>query len=320
MPAPRAIAAAVIVALAVVPLFAALAVLTPAPASAYVRTLTKGEPDGSNRFPAYWNHPIIPIVVHLGSPPAPLTADQILRATRAAAAAWSRQAIACSQMELRVVPDPSADALAVSDRVSHLIFRDDVWCKKPPPANGRCYDRLMLAVTSVFMRKSDGRILDADIEVNAVSADWSDIVADPNSGESTQDLQGALTHEFGHLLGFEHSCLLAGDEMRVDDQGQVSPSCAFSADPKDSVMIASVGVGKHIPRTLSDDDIRGVCAVYPPVGKMVPGDHAGCAISPPGGHRRSGVPLLLASLGALLIVVLSAAARRRWPRPGTGRR
>jgi hypothetical protein len=297
-----------------------LAALTLAPgtASAYVRTLTKGEKDGSNRFPAYWNHPIIPIVVHLGSPPAPLTADQILRATRAAAAAWSRQAIACSQVEVRVVTDPSADALAVSDRVSHLVFRNDVWCKKPAPADGRCYDPGMLAVTSVFMRKSDGRILDADIEVNAISADWSDIVADPTSGETTQDLQGALTHEFGHLLGFEHSCLLPGDEMRVDDQGQVSPSCMFAADPNDSVMIASVRPGKHIPRTLSDDDIRGVCAVYPPVGKMVPGDHAGCAVGSPGTQRRSAGALLLASLGALLL--LSAAVRRRLTRPETARR
>jgi hypothetical protein len=303
-------------------LVATAAVLVPAVASAYVRTLTSGK-EGQPRRLAYWNHPIIPIRVHTGNPPAPLTGNQIMKAAEAAAAAWSRQAIACTQVEVRVVPDPTPDALAISDRTNHLVFRNDLWCKKPPPTDPQkapCYDPSMLAVTSVMMRVSDGRIIDADIEVNAVSADWSDIVADPESANFTQDLQGALTHEVGHLLGFEHSCLLAGDEPRTDDQGRVSPSCSFANDPKESVMVASVRAGVPIPRTLSDDDIRGVCEVYPPLGKMVPGDHVGCALDPQGPGRRSGGALVLASSLWALLAVISAAARRRGTRPGRGRR
>jgi hypothetical protein len=278
------------------------------PASAYVRTQTQGGQ------PAYWNHPVLPLTVHVGQPPAGLTGEQILEATAAAAASWSRAAVSCSQLDIRVKSAPGADALTRADGQANVIFRREEWCRKPRPAAGPCYDPSMVALTSVFIRKSDGHIMDADIEVNAVSNRWSTAPPDPESppsadgvGAGAQDLQGALTHELGHLLGFEHSCLLPGESPRTDDRGQPSPTCTLREDPGQTVMVASVPPGQPLPRALAAEDARALCEVYPAVSRVVTGDHAGCTLA--ANPARS--PGLSAALVLAALLALARPHRRR---------
>lgn len=91
-----------------------------------------------------------------------------------------------------------------------------------------------LALTTVTFRADDGRILDADTEINR-DVSWS---ATRPIGPSEYDFGTAMLHEAGHFLGLAHS-----------------------ATP-DSAMFASYTVGTS-RTTLDDDDVAGICAIYP---------------------------------------------------------
>lgn len=101
------------------------------------------------------------------------------------------------------------------------------------------HDPNALALTTVTFCENDtptcpaGTIVDADIEMNEVLYLFS-----TNDQGSLNDLENTLTHELGHLLGFEHS---------------TQPS---------STMFAVAPAGERTKRDLSNDDIAGLCNAY----------------------------------------------------------
>jgi hypothetical protein len=298
----------------------AVILAAPARVSAYVRTRT------SKGAPLYWDRTILGVTAYVGDPPAPLTSEAIEAAVRGAAAAWSRRAVPCTSIELRVATDPGAEAPAQADGESRLVFRHNEWCMQPPPPPpaAPCYDSSILAVTSVFSHPTSGKIVDADIEVNAVGFSWSDR-ARPGSADAPEahDLQNALTHELGHLIGFDHTCWLGQDgKVLIDDHREDAPSC-FAASPEqaESTLFPSVMPSDLDRRTLTADDKRGLCEVYPTFEAEVAGDPAplACALGPaPRGRPGSGGAWLAGLVGALVM------GRRTWrraraTRPSTGR-
>jgi hypothetical protein len=286
-----------------------VALAWPRPAAAYVRTLT------STGLPMYWNRTVLEIHAYTADPPPDLAAGDMLNAATAAAAAWSRSQVPCTSIELRVVDVAEASADVAEDGVARLTFRRDQWCKQPRDADEPCYDPSILAVTSVFARRSDGEILDADVEVNAVDYKWSDLVKHPELSGPDDDLQNTLTHEFGHFIGLDHTCVLDGTtHIPLDNNGRPVPSCArASEEVRESTMFADVVKGDTDRRTLSIDDINAVCAIYPTLDPVLQGDSSGCAAA--SGPRRSGGGAAAAAGAAL---ALTAARRRRRgapPRP-----
>lgn len=123
-----------------------------------------------------------------------------------------------------------------------VLFQDDDW--KYRGIDGT------LAKTSVTYNDETGEIYDADIEVNAANNTVT-ISDDPQKVQ--YDLQAILTHEVGHFIGVAHS----------------SESSA--------VMFASYSPGSMAQRTLSDDDVDAVCAIYPPNSGVA------CNVEPRGG-------------------------------------
>lgn len=113
--------------------------------------------------------------------------------------------------------------------VNVVLFQDDDW--KYRGIDGT------LAKTSVTYNDQTGEIYDADIEINTANNTVT-ITDDPRQVE--YDLQAILTHEVGHFIGIAHS------------------------DLPDAVMYASYNPGSTTQRTLSDDDVEAVCAIYPP--------------------------------------------------------
>jgi hypothetical protein len=97
-------------------------------------------------------------------------------------------------------------------------------------------DRLnALGLTTVTFDADTGEIYDADTEINAsmpLSVD----------GLGTYDFESIITHEAGHFLGLAHSV----------NSG--------------ATMYAHYVAGSTTMRTLSTDDIDGICSVYPPDG------------------------------------------------------
>ena len=94
----------------------------------------------------------------------------------------------------------------------------------------------ILALTSVTFKPSDGIIKDADIELNSAEFRFS------TTNYTTQvgiDVANTIAHEAGHFLGLDHS------------------------DVAESTMFFSALPGETKKRNLEDDDVNGICAIYP---------------------------------------------------------
>lgn len=95
-----------------------------------------------------------------------------------------------------------------------------------------------VALTTLFST-ADGEIFDADVEVNTAYYRFS-----TNGAPQTMDLQSVLTHELGHVLGFDHVAVSG------------------------SVMQPRLDLGAR-RRALGPGDLEGTCAVFACYG---PGD------------------------------------------------
>ena len=191
-----------------------------------------------------------------------------------------------------------------------------------------CWDHgdSVIAVTTTTFNRSTGQIFDADIELNDSNPSGGShfifTTADCPAGSSTclcsgaqtdacahYDVQNTVTHEAGHSIGLDHTTV------------------------QDATMYAFAPEGEESKRALHQDDIDGVCAIYPdgePTtcdgGAVVlvdagPVDAGGPAASSGGGCASApGTPG--SSDGALVAVALGCGAllarrrRRRHPLGG----
>jgi len=250
------------------------------PAAAYVRTTT------TTGVPTAWRTPCVTMEFSLGAPPLELDAAAYLSAAKAAGATWSQASFdgvqQCSNVIFTVVPVADVAGQVGMDYRNRLIFRQGecpacsgAWCSDPLPKDGSCYDRSALAITSVFQIKSTGEIVDADLEVNATTYTWGDYVGYPEQFESnTHDFQGTITHEFGHVIGLDHTCYTPGTRTDgtpiprpVDNNRNLVPDC--TADNPPLITQATMYVSVATPsaevelRSLSPDDVQGACEIYP---------------------------------------------------------
>jgi hypothetical protein len=167
-----------------------------------------------------------------------------------------------------VGPDAAADdcGLVQCDPTVHdpqhvIVFDDAAWPHNDPNNT--------LALTTVTYGIDSGEIFDADIEVNTAQ---HTITAQEPPPPGTFALHAILTHEAGHFFGLAH---------------------ATSTSP---IMYAQY---KSDAVQLTQDDIDGVCSIYPPPNK------AGCACDAAGGGHGAWALAACAALGAVM------AARRR---------
>jgi hypothetical protein len=112
-----------------------------------------------------------------------------------------------------------------------IAFRDGVW---PYPDS----EDSAVGLTTVSFDSITGEIVDADVEINGtvpLSATLSNQIPD-----GTYDLLSILTHEAGHFLGLGHS-----------------------SDPG-AVMRPVYNAGTASLRVPNDDDVAGICTIYPP--------------------------------------------------------
>lgn len=95
---------------------------------------------------------------------------------------------------------------------------------------------MIYALTSVTFNSKTGIIYDADIEFNneAFTLTTTD---DP--AQVQVDIRNTLTHEVGHFIGLDH------------------------VDMLDATMYGMAPIGELQKRDLSQDDIDGLCAIYP---------------------------------------------------------
>jgi hypothetical protein len=266
--------------------------LLPGTARAYVRTLTKGTPT----MPLLWKQTCVPVTIFVGDfeAKARMPESSIVKSVAGAARAWGPDAVTCpdgvSHPFIEIVPTlaPASSAMpAIADDARNVVvFRTDNWTLDGTPGGTPLNEAL--AYTLVTSR-GPGNIVDADILVNGVTRTWKDfepgVTPTPDQGETIMefDLQAALVHEFGHFLGFAHSCVQSGEPAAKDDQGHDVPPCVPAPEAAiRSVMYFRTAEDDPTKRVLSPDDVRGVCEVYASDTKScaVDAPYDGCAVAP----------------------------------------
>jgi MYXO-CTERM domain-containing protein len=296
---------------------AAAAVLAAAPAAAYVRTR-----DRSTGKELSWPVATVPWYLNRDWPSsapscqATGAGDPTSAAVRAGFAAWQQSCAHLRLLEGGATPENRIGSGGTSDNI--VVFRRG-WCSQNSAAvadpcfddpAGDCSNKFdcfdddacragvpdcsswnLVALTSVLYEPDTGRIIDADIEI----VGWDGVDdgrALPTSppqhgwyftcGEDTticqsygegacrfMDLQNTVTHEAGHFIGLAHA-----------------------PDPA-ATMFATTRAFELDKRSLSADDIAGVCAIYPPE------DSGGCGCGTGGAG------------GAVALLVAALALRRR---------
>jgi hypothetical protein len=293
-------------------------------ADAFVRRVERGKQ-------VFWKQTCVPVTLYFnGFERSPnkfdLSTDATIKSVVAAAHAWSADAVTCPSggaPYLEIVPsvapiDAKPPAVAY-DAKNSIIFRTDRWGHAEDD-----YDADALAVTSVTAVGSDGHLIDVDIEINATNDRyvWMNLdpgVAPPASTlgpnqddpRSFYDLQTPLTHEFGHFIGLNHTCSPADAPDVEDDQGRTIPVCGDRSPPdvQSTVMYATIEAGQSAKRRLTDDEVRGVCAIYPPSAAAVA--EVCKTDDPPPGCAVATRARPLASVAVLAGAVVASLARRR---------
>jgi MYXO-CTERM domain-containing protein len=269
-------------------------------AAAYVRTLS---PDHTSHL--LWPDAHITMTLRTAGAQIVSQEDFLAAATRASAA-WSTPNV---DTAVAFTIDASSDAApgTRADHVNTISFRGDSW-------NEPMYPEGVLALTTVWSQGA--RIVDADTEINAVDPrfKWGLLPDDPAVAAmaSEVDLQNALTHELGHVIGLDHPCFLGGapNPPAFDDLGQPVPSCSDPALPpavKDTTMYPSSETGSIRERSLSPDEVAALHDLYPALappsvtGPTLGGRSGGCSV---GGSDNG-------AWGAILMIAAALAHARR---------
>jgi hypothetical protein len=244
-----------------------------APVQAYVRSRT-----GACN-PVYWAQTCVfiqPDVEISKTMPPNLTAAEIEAIIQKSIAAWQDR-IGGSFLQLKYMA-PNGARETRYDRQPIIKFRTGTWGKPKDCGGGidMTYDPSAAAITTVYFvdkptdAQQDGKILDADIELNGVYNQFYD--ADqglpPPDGRMPADLQNTLTHELGHLIGLEHTCRIRDTDLPEcvkNEQGDRPPLCGSAASRAfaDTAMYAVAAPGETKKRIPKPDDIAGVVAAYP---------------------------------------------------------
>jgi MYXO-CTERM domain-containing protein len=277
------------------------ALLCAAPAQAYVQSRN------SSGQPMSWathGHGIQ--IDAQGSPDVPGTAS--FDAVRKSFQTWA--AVGCSDLtfpEESLSQDPKARVVGFfQGQTNHnlVLFRTRS-CQDVAPAGDPCFssggcDNLydcfdenlkggVIATTTTTTNSRTGEILDTDTEFNeAPQSDGSRFVftavdgppcAGPTDTGCVQfDIQNTMTHEAGHTLGLDHT-----------------------PDPN-ATMFATSPSGETSKRILGQDDINGICAIYP---KGAGASAGGCGCS----HSQTGPGAALCAL--LLLLQIRRRSRRK---------
>ena len=238
-----------------------------------------------------------------------------IAAAKSSIQAWRDRIRSCSYLQFVVEEDsPTAVADFTKTDVNENVI---CWVE-----SGWKHERMAAAITTVFFLErqgssQDGRILDADIELNGEYFHFS-----TKGNPLRTDIANTITHELGHVMGLDHPCD-DGTRQPVpkDNTGATIPTCSAvqaSSDAqtiaiRESTMYNFADPGETKKRTPEAMDIQGICEDYPikdDPGQCFPvtyGEDEGCSVA--GSSPRRSAPWW----PVLLLGLLRGSRRRPSP-------
>lgn len=285
------------------PLLAAL--LCAAPAHAYVQSTNSA---GHKMSWSSHGHSIQIDAQGSSNVPGSAAAAPSIDAVRKSFATWA--AVTCTDLsfpEESLSQDPKARLIGFfQNQANHnlVLFRSQS-CQNVAPAGDPCFasggcDNLydcfdenlkagVIATTTTTTNRDTGEIIDTDTEFNGAphsdgsrfiftAVDGPPCAGPTDTGCVQMDIQNTMTHEAGHTLGLDHT-----QDSRA-------------------TMYATAPLGETSKRTLGQDDINGICAIYPKGSGPSAG---GCGCS----HSQTGPGAALCAL--LLLLQIRRRSRRK---------
>ena len=210
--------------------------------------------------------------------------NNCLNAVQAAFNAWNGHA--CSDMQVVYGGSTPRDDVGYNqsktNNINLVAWLESQWQTHDcPPEKPNCRDPRAIGLTTTTYDTYTGQIVDADIEMNGEGFVFTTSVT-----TQVMDIHNTIAHEAGHTLGLDHST------------------------NREATMWKDATAGETKKRDLIQDDIDGLCFLYP-AGESTPryylsgGSEIMCYQNPPddncgcGSGQPGGLVLLLFGIGLL---------------------
>lgn len=173
---------------------------------------------------AKWEDSNLPVEYYINPADSGLNESDVINAIKLSFEEWSKPE--CTYVSSTYGGKTSSKTASPADFTNNLFFITGKW---PDELGG--YGTIAVCTPATY---SDGYIKDADIRFNAADFKWS------TTGEKGKmDLQNIATHEIGHFFGLDHTMVFG------------------------STMYPYSNLGETKERSLEEDDIKGICFLYP---------------------------------------------------------
>lgn len=173
--------------------------------------------------PIRWAEPKLVLRVFPPPPESGLDQNALVRGLRRAAELWIDERCSALKIDIRLA---TGQPRGERDGINAVVVHSKQWCPVGASLESECYEPRLHAFTRLYKAppepgQEEARLLEADVEINAVNFRWS-AAAEDRRTHGTLHLGAMLVHELGHVFGLQHGCRHPGP---VPSSKALLPQC-----------------------------------------------------------------------------------------------